>query len=68
MSMSMTQRDWYDYLDFMRSEIKGSDLKNPKSIGEAYNNHVAMRDITDVTENKLKRYVKSEKNPPQAQA
>ena len=64
----MTQRDWYDYLDFMRSQVQGNDLKNPKSIGEAYNNHVVMRDITDITENKLKRYIKSEKNAPKAQA
>lgn len=66
--MRMSQTDWYGYLDYLRSQVQNVDLKNPKSIGEAVNNHNVMQDIDDVVKNKLKKYAKSEKKPDKTEA
>lgn len=57
--MSMLQRDWYDYLSYLRSGIKNTELQTPPSIGVAYNNFTAMQDIEDVLSNKIKKYAKT---------
>jgi hypothetical protein len=66
--MRMTQQDWYGYLDYLRNQVQGVDLKNPKNIGEAVNNHNVMQDIDDVVKNKLKKYVKGEKSTTEVKA
>ena len=49
----MTRADWLDYAGFLNSQIKGKDLNSPKNIGEAFNNHMTIQDLSDVKKNKL---------------
>lgn len=64
----MQQRDWYEYLSYMRGQIQGVDMKNPKSAGEAFNSYNIKQDIEDVVKNKLKKTVRREAKPIQTKA
>jgi hypothetical protein len=65
--MQMQQRDWYEYLSYLRGQIQGVDLKNPKTIAESLNSYSVKQDIEDVVNNKLKKTVRREKKPIQTQ-
>lgn len=54
----MSKNDWRAYASYLQSQIAGKDLKNPKSIGEAYNNFHISQDLDDVNNNKI--YVKAQ--------
>lgn len=56
--MQMSKNDWRAYASYLQSQIAGKNLKDPKSIGEAYNNHAISQDLSDVNNNKI--YVKAE--------
>lgn len=55
--MQMSKNDWRAYASYLQSQIAGKNLKDPKSIGEAYNNHEISQDLSDVNNNKI--YVKA---------
>jgi len=56
--MQMSKNDWRAYASCLQSQISGKNLKDPKSIGEAYNNHSISQDLSDVNNNKI--YVKAQ--------
>ena len=56
--MEMSRNDWRAYASYLQSQIAGKDLKDPKSIGESYNNHNASQDLDSVNNSKI--YVKAQ--------
>ena len=54
--MQMSKNDWGAYASYLQSQINMNELRIPKSIGEAYNNHSISQDLEDVN-NKI--YVKA---------
>lgn len=51
----MNTKDWYEYLGYLRGEIKGKNLQNPPTIADAYNNFQIMQDLDDVLTKTVKR-------------
>ena len=54
---TISKKDWSDYASYLQSQIEGKDLKNPKSIGESYNNFTTNQDLEEVNR---KIYVKTQ--------
>jgi len=49
----MNKQDWMDYTNYLKSQVNMAELLKPKSIREAYNNSIIMKDLEDVVTNKI---------------
>lgn len=51
--MKMLKQDWYDYSNYLRSQVNTSELQTPSSLSVAFNNFQIMQDLENVMEEKL---------------
>jgi len=51
--MEMSTQDWREYSSYLQTQLNMETLREPKSIGEAYNNHSISQDLDDVNTNIL---------------